>query len=164
MYKGVPVAIKDIEFELFRYQLLPITQHAQEDMFHEIKTTEDIRRNKNKFFFEIISQLPKLTHRTLDLNQRIIVNSSPWLVFQLGAHKTLERANENFKKETIENWPYITVIINNQPEIQLIAVSKNREAFSRGKVVVDELKNSIERNLRNFQLSMHFEARTFWTI
>ena len=42
--------IKNIEFELFRYQLLPVTTHVIEDMFHEIKSTDDVRKNKNKFF------------------------------------------------------------------------------------------------------------------
>jgi len=89
--------IKNIEFELFRYQLLPVTTHVIEDMFHEIKSTDDVRKNKNKFFWEILSNFPKLAHRTIELNQKLILCKSPWIVFKLAAHKSLQRNNE-FRK------------------------------------------------------------------
>ena len=159
--------VKQLEFELFRYQLLPVTQHAQADMFHKIRSSEDIRKNKNRFFFEVISELPKLYHRSIQLNQKIIVNSSPWLAFKLAAHKTLEREKE-FKKERIENWPHVTVIINNEPDVQIIAVSKNSKAFSSGLVVAKLIKESLASHLLRYQLSMHVEAifdrSEFWSI
>lgn len=158
---------KQLEFELFRYQLLPVTQHAQTDMFHKIRSTEDIRKNKNRFFFEVISELPQLHHRSIQLNQKIIVNSSPWLAFKLAAHKTLEREKE-FRKERIENWPHVTVIINNDPDVQIIAVSKNYKAFSSGLVVAKLIKESLAGYLLQYQLSMHIEAifdrSEFWAI
>jgi hypothetical protein len=127
-----------------------------------------LRDKKNKFFSEVLRDLPRLQHRTQQLNQRIIVNKEPWFVFQLGAHKKLERAKEDFNKETIENWPYVTVIINNRPDVQLIAVSRNRNAFSSSKVVIDSFKSAIESPLRRYQLSVHIEAlfdeREFWSI
>ena len=62
--------IKNIEFELFRYQLLPVTTHVIKDMFHEIESTDDVRQNKNKFFWEIMSEFPKLIHGAIELNQK----------------------------------------------------------------------------------------------
>jgi len=160
--------IKNIEFELFRYQLLPVTTHVIEDMFHEIKSTDDVRKNKNKFFWEILSNFPKLAHRTIELNQKLILCKSPWIAFKLAAHKSLQRNNENFRKEKIENWPYVTVLINNDPTTQIIAVSKNREAFSSGGVVASLIRESLYKHLLQYQLSMHVEAifdkSEFWNI
>ncbi len=162
------MVIKNIEFELFRYQLLPVTTHVIEDMFHEIKSTDDVRRNKNKFFWEIMSKFPKLTHRAIELNQKLILSEDPWIAFKLAAHKSLERNNENFRKEQIENWPYVTVLINNDPDIQIIAVSKNRRAFTSGGVIASLIRESLSKHLLHYQLSMHVEAifdkSEFWNI
>jgi len=160
--------IKNIEFELFRFQLLPVTTHVTTDLFHEIKSTEDVRKNKNKFFWEIMSEFPEFSHKSLELNQKLILKEDHWIVFKLAAHKSLERENVDFKKEQIENWPCVTVLINNDPDVQVIAVSKNRKAFSSGSVITNLIQESLSSHLLQYQLSMHVEAifdkNEFWSI
>ena len=43
-----------VQFELFRYQLLPASQHAQLDLYHEINSTKELKERKNEFFQEIL--------------------------------------------------------------------------------------------------------------
>lgn len=160
--------VKNIEFELFRYQLLPITTQVTKDMFREVKTIDELRENKNKYFREVLDSFPKFSHPTCELKQKVIFSKGSWVSFKLAAHKRLERENEDFKKEHIENWPCVTVFVNNDPDVQIIAISKNRKAFSSGAVVAGLIKDSLKGNLLDYQLSMHVEAifdkNEFWSI
>lgn len=160
--------MKKISFDLYRFQLLPITRHAQIDAFHEIRSVEDIERNKNLFFNEILTEFPKLKHRLFELNQKILFHKQDVLCIKLGAHKTIERDNEHFRKERIDNWPNITIIISNEPNTQIIAVSRNIKTFSSSEVVINLLSSILNRRLRNYQLKMHIEAmfdkKEFWSI
>lgn len=160
--------MKTVSFDLYRYQLLPITRHAQIDLFHEIRSVEDIEINKNKFFAEILAKLPKFKHRYLELNQKVIFFKNDILCLMIGAQKTIERDNEHFRKERIENWPNVTVIMNNRADVQLIAISENVRAFSSSEVIIKMIETAINNRLKNYQIKMHVEAlfdkREFWSI
>ena len=158
--------MKQVTFELFRYQLLPITRHVQQDLFKKIRTVEDIEKNKNSFFNEIMKEFPKLRHRLFELNHKELFCTNDICCLKLGAHKTIERDNENFRKERIENWPNVTIIINNDPQKQLIAISRNSRAFSSCAVVADIVKHAFNSKLKSYQVKMHieplFDKKDFW--
>lgn len=160
--------MKTTAFKLFRYQLLPVTRHAQIDLFHEIRTVEDIEHNKNSFFSELLSKMPKLRHRNIETSQKVCFYKNDVLCLKIAAQKTIERDTENFSKERIDNWPHVTVLINNDPTVQMIAISENIRAFSSAEVVVKVLQNAFNNRLRAYQVKMHVEAifdkQEFWSL
>jgi hypothetical protein len=57
-------------FELFRFQLLPISQQ-QYELFSNPLSADEIRERKNEFFNEVLSQLPKFRHRGLEIKHKV---------------------------------------------------------------------------------------------
>jgi hypothetical protein len=162
-----------IRFELFRYQLLPLTQHVQMDMFPDetfrgISSVQELRARKNEIFAHVLSELPRLQYRQTELNHRMDLVSPPWFVIEINTQKTLEREREDFETERLDTWPHVAVIINNQPDVQLIAISRNQRAFSSGAVVAKLLQDNIQELLSRFYLNIQvealFEKNKFWNL
>ncbi len=163
-----------VHFELFRYQLLPLTQRTLPDMFlderHQpIDSIEELKNRKNEIFYRALQNLqnpPPLRYRQTDMNQRVDYDSPPWFIMEINSQKLLKRERPDFNQERIDTWPPVVVIFNNHPDIQIIAVSKNTRAFSSGSVVAKILQRSIAPFLEMFGLSIYiealFEKRDFW--
>jgi hypothetical protein len=154
-------------FELFRYQLLPASQH-QHELFTSVLSADQVRERKNEFFDAALKKLPKFRHRGLEIRHRVLVHQDDWFIFKVGAHKTVDRDTEDFQKEKVESWPNVTVIVNNQPDVQVLAVSKNPRAFSSTAVVSKMFERTMTSLLREYGLSIQvreqFESANFWTV
>lgn len=162
-----------IRFELFRYQLLPLTQHIQMDMFPDeafrgISSVQELRDRKNEIFAHILSGFPGLQYRDADLNHRVDIATPPWLVVEINTQKTLERERKDFETERLDTWPHVVVIINNKPDVQIIAISRNHRAFSSGAVVAKLLQENFQRQLSRYYLNIQvealFEKNQFWNL
>ena len=159
---------KEIVFDLYRFQLLPITRSIQGDFYRNELSLEELKSRKNELFDEILSSLPELKHRTLNVRHKVIYKKDTWLVFKFGAQKSVEREDEDFQVERIESWPHVTVIINNDPSIQLVAISRNSKAFSESKTVATLLEKNLQKHLAKYQLTLSIEGmfakQDFWDI
>lgn len=154
-------------FELFRYQLLPISQH-QQDLFFKQLSADDIRAHKNEFFDQVLSDLPSFRHRGFEIRHKVEYHQGKWFIFKLGAHKSVDRDTEEFQKERIESWPNVTVLVNNDPEIQVIAITRNQRAFSSPSSVAKLFERTLYSPLRAYgltiQIKEQFEKNDFWSL
>jgi hypothetical protein len=159
---------KNISFDLYRYQLLPITQNIQPDLYRSILSVEELKKQKNILFSELLSNFPKLVHNANTLHQKEILHDGDWFAFKLGVQRSIERENVHFNKERMDNWPHVTVILNNASNCQFIAISKNTKAFSSSRVVVKMLEKTLKEYLKKMQLSIHinelFDEKEFWDL
>lgn len=157
-----------IHFELFRYQLLPISQHIQKDMFREVLSAKELKEKKNDFFQEILEEFPTLQYRDAKINIRVDLAISPWYVIEINTQKTLQRDKPDFEKERIDTWPHVIVAINNRPDVQLIAISRNKKAFSSCAVIAKMLQDNFQKFLHeyylNIQIEALFEKNHFWNL
>lgn len=155
-------------FDLYRFQLLPITQHVTEDLYRKPLTVDQLKERKNKLFEEVLQNFPKMSHRTLNIKHVKVLSDGDWFAYKIGVQKSVERESEHFIKERIESWPHVTVFINNNKNVQLIGVSRNPRAFSDSHVVADLIKESLSDNLAKMMLSLHVEAifdkQEFWSL
>jgi predicted CopG family antitoxin len=159
---------KKLTFDLYRFQLLPISQNIHDDLYIENLSIDKLKEAKNSIFSEIISRLIKINHRTFDIIQKSIPLGGDWIAFKLGAKKIVEIGTTDLKKSTIDSWPHITIIINNNPDIQTIAISRNPKAFSSTGAVAKLLQRNLEHALKARQLTLHikpiFDKQDFWSI
>jgi len=155
-------------FDLFRYQLLPLSQQQQLHFFDRPISIDELKRNKNQYLNDVIKSIKSLYYRNQILNFRTPVITEKWCVFQIGIKKYIEREKKSFDIETLDNWPHSTIIINNDPSVQLIAVERNTKAFSNTTVVSNVLIENFRPLLRQYQLHIEiealFEKRTFWDL
>lgn len=154
-------------FELYRYQLLPASQQ-QQDLFRKTLTADEIRAKKNEFFDLVLDELPPFRHRGLEIKHKVVLHNGEWCIFKIGAHKSVDRDTEDFRKERIESWPNVTVIVHNSPDTQIIAISRNQKAFSSTASVAKIFERSLTPALRSFGLTIQvkeqFEKNNFWSL
>jgi hypothetical protein len=154
-------------FDLFRYQLLPLTQKIQLDLFR-VYSVEELKARKNEFFSDVLGDLPKLEHRKIDIVQRLDMHEGDWFIFHIGAKKSLRRHKADFEAERLDDWPHVIVVVNNDPDLQLLAVSRNKKAFTSTAVVADMLCENLNRVLGQYCLHIEieamFEQKSFWSL
>lgn len=169
----MPMPNRIVHFELFRYQLLPLTQNVQGDMFSaiglkDIDSVDGLRARKNEIFEMVLRDFPSLSYHDSPINHKIDLHSPPWFVMEINTEKLLRREKPDFDTESIDTWPHVVVIINNDPNSQIIAISKNTRAFSSGSVVAKILAEAIDRFLKRYYLTVQvealFERTEFWNL
>ncbi|MBV7389040.1 hypothetical protein KRX11_10410 [Pasteurellaceae bacterium TAE3-ERU1] len=157
-----------VKFELFRYQLLPIDRYTQTDFVSGINSTEELIKNKNKFFAEAVNNTKEIKSKKSKVLKKALYDKSDFFLFKIALNKTILRETEEFKSEVIESWPSILVAIWNDPDKQIIAIQKRSCITKSLDEVVKMILNSIESNLRTYQLTAiyepMFEKNYFWAI
>jgi hypothetical protein len=157
-----------LHFDLYRYQLLPITRNVQVDLFRGIESTDSLRAKKNQFFAEVVAGLKELSHRHIEILHRLEWNKGDWFVLHIGAKKSLERSRKDFRREKLEDWPNVYVVISNAPDVQGIAITRNPKAFTSTAVVAKMLLENLQPALKTYQLHLEveavFEQQKFWTL
>src|SRR5437868_8833588 len=146
---------KDIVFDFFRYQLLPKNSN-QLNLFEEVLTTEQIRARKNEFFLEAITAVGMYywDHYANDLPFRIVDNEDEVIVMKLGKKKVVTLTNENLDDEEHPDFPNVVIVINNDPEDQTIAISRDIDSFSNSFVVANILEENFSRACNKYNLEV----------
>lgn len=154
-----------INFHIYRYHLLPISKKDTQVELFENKTMsyEEIREKKNTFFKEILDNLITSTSNVNPL--QLFHNENEFYLFKL-AQKKVTTITQNFENLVIDNEPYVYVIINNDKDVQKIAISENIDAFSNPDVVRNILKKVLQKDLKRFGLNIEmeqlFDSVNFW--
>jgi hypothetical protein len=153
-------------FELFRYQLLPTSQEPQQDLFGESLTLERIKKQKNSIFWDVLQQI--FPFDSPDLLQKVLLAEGGWLVVKLAPRRKAVIHKPDFRSEFVEDWPHVTLFINNDPEVQVVGVSRNQRAFKDPFSVVRKLDRRITRHLTQRGLTVHFQSMydqtEFWDL
>lgn len=156
---------KTINFHIYRYHLLPIdTNNKQIDLFkNETFTFDEIKERKNEFFTKTLDNLIESKNNNNPL--KLEHTEDGFYLFKLAQKKTTT-ITQNFENVTIDNEPYVYVIVNNNPSVQKIAISDNFEAFSNPDVVRNILKKVFKKDLEpyglNIELEQLFDKVDFW--
>jgi len=154
-------------FRLYRYQILPISQSIQLQFAPEIKSLADLKAKKNCLFADALQHCKfekseKVTH---DAIQSI---SPDVYVLRLAINRTIHRNTRDFAVESIDDWPYCWIVINNNPSIQKIAIQINPKAMSISTTIANVINKCLEEQLRHYQLcpiiEPMFDQREFWGI
>jgi len=91
-----------------------------------------------------------------------------FMVLRIGAKRGLIRKTKDFKQEELDTWPSVYVLINNDPDVQAMAVEEDAEAFYRTSTVVHILSTNLNERLKDYRLQLEikpmFERNEFWNI
>ena len=162
------MASKAIRFNLYRFQLLPTSKNIQKSFDRDIESVEDLRRAKNSIFGEVITSIKEFDYSYSELRHRVMLEDEEFVVIRLGVERDIDRVTEDFDRENVESWPFVHILINNNPTVQKIAVQRNRDAFSDTRTVTNILQDNINPLLRNYQLGFYiepiFEKSEFWAV
>lgn len=88
-------------------------------------------------------------------------------IFILFGHQRFVNVHDKeFKENQVEDYPSIRVFINNDPQVQKIAVEHNRLSFNSPETVIKMLEQNLSRYLKKYNLRIYieptFEKEEFW--
>jgi hypothetical protein len=155
-------------YDLYRYQLLPAPE-LQGNLFEGRELTSDeLRSQKNILFFNALNEISDFSHRGFETTKKPLFRTDEVVIFKIGIQKTVDRDTKELTKEKVESWPNVTVIVDNSPDIQVIAVSRNPRAFSSTRVLIEHLSRVIGSRLKvkglTIEIREQFNSADFWSV
>jgi len=156
---------KILNFHIFRYHLNPISSDTQQLKLFENKkfSVEELKEKKNDFFNNVLQELDFYKDKRNPLKIEHFENE--YYLIKLAQRKTT-RIVQDFEDFEITNEPFVYIIINNNPSVQKIAISENKEAFSEPRVVKNILVKLFNKGLKQYGLDIAieelFEQKSFW--
>lgn len=155
-------------FEVYRYQILPITRTIQGSLFESVGSLDDLLKKKNRLFEEALESIKSFDTSRAEVTHRLPYHTDSFFLYKLAANRTLDRETRDFRHEAMDNWPSFYVAIWNTEKKQLIAVEKRFEAFQKTETVVRHVLDLVNDKLRHHNLRAHweslFEESVFWDI
>jgi len=161
---------KQLHFELYRFQILPITTlnlfYGRNSQFNNVK---DLIDNKNKILKDVLvsdeltfqGRKSKVIHKLETTNEGLVL-------MKLGTEKDIEIGTIELTNEEIESYPYCIVLINLDDQEQMIYVQRNFKAFTTTQVVAHIIERSLNTFLRQDGLVLYiepvFDSHKFWQL
>lgn len=157
-----------LTFDLFRFQLIPISTKQVRLNLEEDKTLEysydELVAEKNNIFDKLVNEF---TMSKTDFPVIKFAEDEGYYLFGIANKKTTLIVND-FKESQITTEPFVYVCINTSSDSQLIAISRNQNAFSNTNVVKNILRDVFKKHLKSYGLVVEiealFEIDTFWSI
>ena len=158
---------KKIDFELYRYQILPIDR--QLSIFNEYaRDLDELIAKKNDIFYDEILKIEEWKYKNTIIKARKEYDKNNFLLFKFAPKRNTKIEDENFKEADIDTWPSVLMAIWNDKDIQTIAVQNKTDAFAHTRTAVSVLVDNMNSRLLEKNLKIHFEAickkDAFWSI
>lgn len=153
------------KFEYYRFQLVP-KKVVQLSIDNVAYTYDEIKAKKNEYFSEVLTKTT-FKGKKGNLPYRIVYEKNNIFVLFLSNPKPYSYIHD-FQKQQGTTEPFSIIVIDNNPENQLMAISRNTEAFSDTKTVVKILSQTINKHLDHYNVVLHiepiFQKEEFWKI
>lgn len=159
---------KKTDFQIYRYQILPISRNIQKDFFEGIDSIEELIAKKNQFFKETILKIKNFEYPYSDLAHKVRHQGEDFFLFRFGVNRSISRETREFTEEEIDNWPSFYVGIWNHPNKQFFVVEERRDAFQHTKSFVKLFEENVNKFLERYNLvcliEPLFEENSFWAV
>ncbi len=156
------------QFELYRYQLLPIDRYLQRDLWSGINSIEELISRKNEIFGSALLEVDHFANSRTETATRRLYAEHNFFLFRIAANRSLHRETKEFKDEYIDNWPSVLAAVWNDPDKQIIAVQRRTTAFGSTEAVVKLIIETLRPSLSHYHLrALHepiVERQKFWEL
>ena len=159
---------KKVNYDVFRFQLSPKSGH-QYSVFGESLTSSQIKARKNIYFHEALLKIQDFTSfHGNKLYHKILVDKDNITAFKIGPSRKVHLENTEFEPINIDGVLHVQVVINNDPSVQKIAITRNKAAFDSSFVVANMLAENINRQLESYGLEVSInpvlKKEDFWKL
>lgn len=160
---------KTVSFETYRFQLLPISKNIQLTIDGEVNSYEDLVEKKNQLLANILNkQNLAFEHSKSKITLRFDGAEDDIFIFKINVLRKLKRHTPDFKEEQIEDYPAVTIALNNDKSKQIIAIERNGKAFAHPETVSHIIENNLNRYLKSKNLAIYIEPiyskEEFWSV
>lgn len=152
------------KFDFYRFQLVPVSLFQGSLFSNELNDYEYLKKVKNEIFETVIVNSQFSSNGCLLPIQKTF-NTNNIHCFLLSNFRR-QSVIKNFERTYVDSQPYVVVVIDNNSDQQIIAVSRNSAAYSSSKSVINILGRVFSRNLEKSNLEIHIEPiiqkGSFW--
>lgn len=157
---------KNVAFEVFRYQLV-VDKTMQADAFKNYDSPEALRADKNNIFKEIITNKNfRFNSSSTNIKSKLLFQKGDMYYFKISTKRTAHLYNEDFTEKKLDNYPNIIVAINNDPNVQKIAIQSSSTPFKDAETVRRFIIESVDTKIKSHSLSFYLEPiydkQDFW--
>ena len=156
------------QFELYRYQLLPIDRYLQRDLWSGIGSIEELLVKKNVLFSEALRKIDHFRNSRIETATKRLFARDDFFLFRIASNRSLHRETKEFTEEYIDNWPSVLAAIWNAPHVQMFAIQKRTTAFHSTEAVVKLILETVRPLISNYHLRAIYEPiverKVFWDI
>lgn len=163
-----PAQGKTASFEVYRYQLL-VDKAVQLKLDSKYRTPEDVRAAKNEIFQTLLSN--KNFHfqsGRSEITSKLMYSEGTMSYFKIGVRRERRISKKDFTDSVVEDYPNIVIAINNDPNVQKIAIQSNTYAFKQSNIVSHILQDTLDKELKKDSLSFYieplFDKKEFWNL
>lgn len=161
--------MKLVSFEIYRFQILPISKSIQLTIDDAVTTYEELVEKKNQFLAEILKKENlKFEHSKSKISLRYDGSEEDVFLFRINVLRKLKRHTSDFKIEQIEDYPAVTIAFHNDKSKQIIAIERNGKAFAFPETVSHIIENNLNRYLKSRNLAIYIEPiyskEDFWDV
>ena len=159
--------LKQIVFDEYRYQILPVSQHFQLNIFEKIKSIDELKAKKNDIFTKIFQSISTFSYSRGPIVHKKIAAIDDIFLLRIGVERDLKRKTKEFEVEDIENWEPSLIVFNNKPDVQKCLIQQYG-GFQNTKTITKLLEDNFNKLLQEYQLSISFqpiyEENYFWSL
>lgn len=156
------------QFELFRYQLLPINRYFQGDLWTGVHSIDELLAKKNELFGTALLEIDHFANSRNQTATKCLFAKDGFFLYRIASNRSLHRETKEFTEEYIDNWPSLLVAIWNAPDVQMFAVQKRTTAFHSTEAVTKLILDTVDPYLSRYHLRAIYEPiverKVFWDI
>ena len=159
---------KSAVFDLFRFQISP-SSGVQMMLFEDFVSPEELKERKNEFFAQVIREITSYESRHgKKLPAKLYPDSDNIIYFKIGNKKDLIKYDDDLEELEDQSYPFVWVVVNNDPNMQIIAIQRNTAAFPSSKLVSNILLDNLGDMLRKYHLELSIapisDKKSFWEL
>lgn len=79
------------QFELYRYQLLPIDRYLQGDLWSGISSIEELINKKNELFNSALLEVDHFANSRIETATKRLYSQNDFFLFRIAANRSLHR-------------------------------------------------------------------------
>jgi hypothetical protein len=157
---------KNVTFEVLRYQLV-VDKTMQADAFKNYSSPEQLRADKNNIFRDVITnQNFRFNSSSTNIKSKLLYQKGDMYYFKISTRRKARIYKEDFTEDTIDNFPNIIVAVNNDPNVQKIAIQSSTNPFKDVETVRRFIVESLDAKMKTHSLSFYlepiFDKQDFW--
>ncbi len=149
-------------FVIFTYEFGKIKNAQEPELFPDDTNVEENFQNKQEIFSNILEDETNLrfSYEDENLNYLQVLHYMDIIILRIANHK-IKKGELNFSEVQFDSYPSCMVIIDNRKDIQHIAIQKRPEAFSNPDILANIIKETLNRELYSYGLTLDINHKTF---
>jgi hypothetical protein len=161
--------MKKPQFQVYRYQILPITRDLQGDLFTGApKNLDELLAQKNRRFADALKAISNYSSGRVVISEKVLHDNDDITLIKFNVSRKLDRETKDFRHESMDNWPSFLVFIWNHADRQIIAIERRFAAFQHTDTVVRLIAGLVNQKVGIENLRVHwepmFEQNVFWNL